>query len=526
MDAGVKMNRATFKPQHGPDDVKARPLMELARKLLGLADVSQVLSLAMDEAIQASGAERGMIILIDDGGQILIEAARNLEQRDLEDPENEISHKIIKAVAASGTPVCLKNALEDGQYKRSASVLRLRLLSVLCLPLVYGKTFGVLYLDNRKLTGIFSDATAAFMGEFADFISRAAFRTLERRQLECQISYLESELRQRYRFDSIVGHDPKLLEVLRVVAQVADTHASVLIQGESGTGKELIARALHYNSRRRDNLFYALNCAAIPENLLESELFGYVKGAFTGATRDRHGCFGRADGGTIFLDEIGDMPLTLQSKLLRILQTGEYSPLGSDQLCHCDVRIVAATSKNLQKWMESGNFRQDLFYRLNVVDLQLPPIRERRGDILALIYHFLGDFCRQAGKPPLRLAVDAEAALLVYDYPGNIREIENIIQRAVVLAEDDSIELRHLPEKLTRSPKRIRLKPAPTRFKEAKQEVVESFERQFLQQCLSESGGNISLAARRAGMHIKNFFAKMQKYEIDRHLYRPRRRAD
>ena len=302
-----------------------KQLFEFGKRLLTENDINKLLSLSMDMAIEISGAERGWIILCNEANQdIRFQTARNLQKTDIENPEFETSRTIIDKVRTQGKPVCLQNALDDSAFKGSKSIESLKVLSVICLPLIRdNRIFGVVYLDNRKITGVFKQDIFDFIQEFTNFVATAAFSALERTELQNQISDLEKELRDKYRFDSIIGQHPKILEVLQMVSQVADTEATVLIQGESGTGKELIARALHHNSSRRDKPFIAVNCAALPEQLLESELFGHVKGAFTGAVKDRPGWFEKADCSTIFLDEINDMSSALQARLLRVLQTGD-----------------------------------------------------------------------------------------------------------------------------------------------------------------------------------------------------------
>ncbi len=326
---------------------------------------------------------------------------------------------------------------------------------------------------------------------------------------------LENELRGKYQFDSIIGHHPKMVEILRLVSRIADSDATVLIQGESGTGKELIAEALHYNSHRRDKPFIPVNCGAIPEQLLESELFGHVRGAFTGAVADKAGWFERANGGTIFLDEISDMSPALQVRLLRVLQTGEYARVGSTEIRHCDVRVVAASSRDLRELIREGNFREEVYYRLNVIDIQLPPLRERKTDVILIAHHYLHLFGEKQGSPNLTLSQAATNILAAYDYPGNIRELVNIIQRAVVLSEGYLVDVHHLPPNILPSAIHKSGKAHPASFRLAKQRVLEDFERQYIIDCLRTSGGNITQAAQIAGMHVKNFFVKMKAYGIE-----------
>jgi transcriptional regulator with PAS, ATPase and Fis domain len=373
----------------------------------------------------------------------------------------------------------------------------------------------VIYLDHRTIGGVFKPDTLAFLYEFTDFISLAAYRALERRRLQDRVQVFEEEFKARYRFEAIVGHHPQMVKILKLIAQIADTKATVLIQGESGTGKELVARAIHDNSRRRDNPFVPINCAALPENLLESELFGYVRGAFTGAIKNKPGWFERANGGTILLDEVGEMSSALQMKLLRFLQTGEFSWVGSTEIRFCDVRIISATSRDLPRLVEEGRFREEVYYRLNVVDLWLPPLRDRKSDIPALSQHFLKMYSTQFGKPSLRLSSEVEALLMAYHFPGNVRELENIIQRAAVLAESEAIEVSHLPARIYAADGGKTMRGEPLGFKLAKQHAIETFERQYLTNCLKASGGNISRAAEMAEIDFKNFYAKMRRLGID-----------
>ncbi len=260
--------------------------------------------------------------------------------------------------------------------------------------------------------------------------------------------YLKRQLKHQYRFDQIVGLSPAMQEVFKMVERVADTDSTVLILGESGTGKELIARALHFNSRRQFAPFIPINCAALPENLLESELFGHCKGAFTGALNDKKGLFEEADGGTIFLDEIGSMPPLLQSRLLRVLQDREVRRVGENNSIHVNVRVLAATNEPLEKKIKAGGFREDLYYRLNVIPIELPPLRARRDDIPLLVARFLRDKIHARTGQPFQVTRQAMSALATYDWPGNVRELENAIERASVLSDTETIKLDSLPPRV------------------------------------------------------------------------------
>ena len=491
-------------------------ILTLGKRLLAEREVKILLTIAMDAIIDIYGAERGMIILFGNNGEIIFQNARNLKNKDIEHPVFEVSRTIIEKVKTTGDPVCLRNALDDPSLQSSKSVESLKILSVICLPLTSGnEIFGVVYLDNRKVRGVFKDDTCSFVREVTNFISLAAHTALERSELCRRVDVLEEELRGKYEFKSIIGKHPKILEVLKLVSQVANTSATVLIQGESGTGKELIARALHFNSSRKNNAFVPVNCAALPEQLLESELFGHVRGAFTGAIKDRIGWFEKANAGTIFLDEINDMSPALQAKLLRILQTGEYSRVGDPKILKCDVRVVTATSKMLKQLVNEGKFREELYYRLNVIDMILPPLRDRKSDIPLLIKNFLSIYSAQHGKKDLCLIKDVETMLLAYDFPGNIRELENIIQRAVVLAEGETIEIHHLPDGVQNTNFSDVTNTEFSSFKNAKEQAITTFETQYINDGLKATKGNISRAAQIAGIDIKNFHTKMRKYKID-----------
>jgi Nif-specific regulatory protein len=489
-------------------------LLEIGKLVLAENDVRRVLAVALDGVVELCGAERGMILLFAPGGEALFEEARGLGKQDIDRPEFEVSRTILEKVRTEGTPYWSPNVLADPSLGSRRSVMRLQILSVICLPIRHaGEVFGLVYLDNRRAAGVFSAETLEVVESFADLISLAAHHALERRRLHGRVEELARELRSQYRFEAIVGQSPQILEALRLVSQVADSEATVLILGESGTGKELIARAIHYNSRRRDRSFVAINCGALPETLLDAELFGHVRGAYTGAVADSAGWFERAAGGTIFLDEIGEMSPSLQTKMLRVLEVGEYARVGSTSVRHADARVVAATHRDLLGMVREGKMREDLFYRLNVVEIQVPPLRERGDDILLLARTFLDRFNEKHGKAR-DLSAAAEELLLTYDYPGNVRELQNAIQRAVLLSTGSLIEPGDLPASF-RAVLRRGKGGALQGFRAAKRRLIEEFERDYVTRCLREAGGNISQAARTAGIDFKNFYDKMAQYGID-----------
>ncbi len=496
-------------------------VLEIGKTVLAESDVDTMLEAALDGMIDLVAAERGLVLLFDSRGGTLFQTARRLDREDLERPEFEVSRGVIERVRESGEPFWSPNVEAEPGVGERQSVLRLGLLSVICQPMRRGEeTFGVVYLDHRRINAAFDAADASAAASFAELISLAAANALERRRLRHKVAGLERELRGGFDFDAIIGHDPAMVETLDLVSRIADTEATVLIRGESGTGKELIARALHGNSRRRKKPFIPVNCAALPETLLEAELFGHVKGAFTGASRDNPGWFERARGGTLFLDEIGELTPALQAKLLRVLDTGELSPVGSTRVQQADVRLVAATHQDLESLVEAGRVREDFLYRLKVLEVRLPALRQRPGDLPALSHHLLSELGRRHGCGEKRLSPAAEKLLAAHDFPGNVRELRNALERAVLVSRGEVIEPAHLPETIRKTaPGRDRAgvlgDAAPeVGFSEAKQRIIEDFESEYVRRCLAASDGNISAAARLAGIDYKNFYTKVRRYRI------------
>lgn len=491
-------------------------VLKIGKQILAEPDLDQVLISSMDHLVEVSGAERGLIILYNADGESHIQTARNLDKKDINHPEFEISQTIIERVKSTGEPVYLKNAFEEKDLDKSRSVRNLKIISIICLPLKYNKhVFGVIYLGNRSILGRFTTETNELVESFADFISLAAYHAMERNNWKKKQETLEEELRLRYNFDSIIGTSPKMIKVLELISQVADTEATVLIEGETGTGKELVVRAIHYNSGRKEQGFISLNCGAFPENLLESEFFGHEKGAFTGAFKTKKGKFELADNGTLFLDEVDEMSPALQAKLLRVIQFGEFSPVGSEKVKKCDVRIVAASKSGLKKLVELGKFREDLYYRLNLFLIKIPPLRERGEDVLTLAEYFLIQTCKQLNKVELKFNFPVKKALQNYDYPGNVRELENIVHRSAILCRSKTITPEHLPEEMRSEDSNHEVsKLTSLTFKEAKEKVISDFERNFIIQMLEENKGNISKTANQMGMHKKNLHEKLNKYNI------------
>ncbi len=343
-------------------------------------------------------------------------------------------------------------------------------------------------------------------------------RALERRRLLQENLNLRGEVSHKYRFENIVGSSPKMQEVYRLVAQCAPTNSTVLITGESGTGKELIARAIHYNSLRKDKPIVAVDCTSLSENLLESELFGHVKGSFTGAVANKRGLFEVAQGGSVFLDEIGNIPLSIQAKLLRVLQEHEFKAVGDTRTQSANIRMIAATNKDLRSMVEDGTFRDDLFYRINVFPIHVPPLRERRSDIPALAFHFLRECSADMGRKVTEISEGAMNMLVNYDWPGNVRELENMVHRAVILSSDHVVRKAHLAS--LGDPSQAASQVARTgeelkRIKKAAREKsVESIEKSFVLEALKRNAWNVTRSAEDTGMLRANFQALMKKHNI------------
>lgn len=346
-----------------------------------------------------------------------------------------------------------------------------------------------------------------------DAIDLRIRKAIEHRDLFAENLLLRSQLRDKYRFEEIIGDSPPMQEVYALMERVCNTENSVLITGETGTGKELVARAIHYNGSRAAKRFYALHCAAIPEGLLESEMFGHEKGAFTGAVSQKIGVFEAAKEGTLFLDEIGEMTQTAQVRLLRVLQEREFFRVGSTIPIKTDVRLITATNRNLLKEVQDGRFRQDLYYRLNVIEVIVPPLRDRRDDIPLLVNHYLQRFGQESEKS-LKVSEQALHMLMAHPWPGNIRELENVLRRAVTLCERDTILPKDLPS-VVRDAFTNPLHHQPDPSLQPLREARQAFEKDYVERLLRQTGGNISQAARRAGIAWQNFHQKIKKFGID-----------
>ncbi len=353
-----------------------------------------------------------------------------------------------------------------------------------------------------------------------DELVLAVERAMEKKRLVEENLALRQQLSERFDFSNIIGENPRVLKIFNEIQKVAPTNSTVLLHGESGTGKELFARAIHAHSKRAALQFVAVDCSTFSSSLLESELFGHVKGAFTGAIKDKAGIFEAANHGSLFLDEVGNLDRDIQAKLLRAIETQEFKPVGASQLKKSDVRIIAATNRDLKTMVDEGNFREDLFYRLNVFPIFIPPLRERKDDIPRLLYHFLKVYCRQIGKQVDGFSDDALETLVNYDWPGNVRQLKNVVERLVIIADNRVLDYQSLSDHWEMKQNRTRdaIPETLEELKSVKRHLLENqfgqIERAFLQKALSAADGNITQAARRAGMQRSNFSALMKKHHL------------
>jgi two-component system NtrC family response regulator len=345
-------------------------------------------------------------------------------------------------------------------------------------------------------------------------------RAVEHKRLKEENSVLRHQLSERYDFGNIIGETPRMLKIFESIRKVAPTTSTVLLSGESGTGKELFARAIHAHSKRAVRPFVAVDCSTFSSSLLESELFGHVKGAFTGAVKDKAGIFDIANYGSLFLDEVSNLNLDFQAKMLRTMETREFKPVGADRLKKSDTRIIVATNRDLKKMVDDGKFREDFYYRLNVFPIFIPPLRARRDDIPRLLYHFLKHYCRQTGKHVDGFSDDALDMLVNFHWPGNVRQLKNVVERLVILADDRILDYRNLSENWEIKPDDSRdvVPKTLAELKSVKRDLLENrfgkIERAFLQKALVATEGNIAQAARQVGMQRSNFSALMKKYGL------------
>ena len=479
-------------------------LVRFSERLLGARELSRLLDELIDALLEVTRADKGFLILLE-GGRTEVKAARNLAHETIEDAVSRVSDSIIRRVALTRRPVVVADAVHDAQWSSSSSVVNLKLCSVMCAPLMReGAPFGVIYLGNDSVVNLFDEKDLEILTVFTAQASLLVQNALLLDGLRRENEALRQAI-QDSQFGEIIGAGASMREVYRRIEKVAATDVSVLVSGETGTGKELVAREIHRRSNRARGPFLAVNCGAIPESLLESELFGHARGAFTGAVARRDGKFQAAGGGTLFLDEIGDMPLQLQVKLLRALQERAVTRVGDVRPEPVDIRVVAATNKVLEEEIRGGRFREDLYYRLNVVSIALPPLRERGGDIDVIARYFLQKYAREFGSKAHAFAPAAIAALRRHAWPGNIRELDNRIKKAVVLAERPFVAPEDLDLGLDALSPVVPLSQAK-----------EEFQKRYINDVLERNAGNRTKTAKDLGVDPRTVFRHLEKLETER----------
>ncbi|MEQ1605800.1 MAG: sigma 54-interacting transcriptional regulator [Pyrinomonadaceae bacterium] len=473
---------------------------------------------AVFHVVRALSAKIAFVALHqNDGDMADIVAAQGLGAADFRRLEERIAKSGLWKILDKSSPFVIDNLGDDHVLKFLAFGAGAKMLAA--VPIVLrGTTVGFLSVGFPATASIDEDAVLKVLKVVATMLSQAlrvdrSVREESRKLLE-ENSHLKQELREKHDFGQLIGNSSPMKHVYDQVTQVARSNATVLLRGESGTGKELIAHAIHYNSLRAKRPFIKVSCSALPETLIESELFGYEKGAFTGASSRKKGRFEMADGGTLFLDEIGDLTLQTQVKLLRVIQEREFERLGGTETIKVNVRLITATNKNLEEAIVGGDFREDLFYRLNVFTIFLPPLRERKSDILLLAEHFLEKYEREHKKAVRRISTPAIDMLTAYHFPGNVRELENVIERAVIVCDSNVIHGHHLPPTLQTA----EISGTETRMTLAS--AVEAFERDLIQDTLKSTRGNIAKAAIMLDSTERILGYKIRKYTIDPKRFR------
>lgn len=486
------------------------------------ADLRVCLAKILAILSRQKGLNNGAVTIINPlTGQIETEVAHGITVEARKKGTYRIGEGITGRVVASGAPIVVPRISEEPLFLDRTSARRSRgeELSFICVPIRRGPdTIGALSVDREYREGEEFEQDLRFLtilsGLVAQTVKRVQLVNQEQQRLEQENSQLRRELSEKYRVSSILSNSSRMQEVLEMIHRVAASNATVLLRGESGTGKSMVARAVHHNSKRAAGPFITVNCSALPETLLESELFGHERGAFTGAHETRKGRFELAEGGTLFLDEIGELSTAVQVKLLSVVQDREFQRVGGSRPLKCDVRLITATNKDLEKAVAEGTFREDLYYRLNVFPIYLPPLRERRTDILLLAEFFLEKFASENDKNIRRISTPAIDLLTQYHWPGNVRELQNCLERAVLICDEDTIKSYHLPPTLQSSDSLREV--SPSSFTAA----VESFERELIIDALKKTDGNQTRAAALLETSLRIINYKIKKYAIEPRRYR------
>ncbi len=469
-------------------------LYQIAKSVNSVLEPTELLERVLEIAMTRLSAERGFVILSnpDKENGYDVAVVKNFSSKKTTS-EIVASSSVIKNVLNTGEAVLTFDAQNDERFDSSTSIISQKILSIICIPLKTGhSTFGAVYLDSSKMLKEFTDESLKFLTIFGNLAGIAIENAKRYTELQKQNERLKNEAEVTHLFSSLVGTSKKWISALEVARRVLDIDVAVLVTGESGTGKELVARAIHENGSRKGFPFVAVNCSAFPESLIESELFGYTKGAFTGAGNTKKGLVEVADCGTLFLDEISDLPYPLQSKLLRLLQEKEYRRVGDTINRSANIRIIAATSKNLNDEVKNGKMRDDLYFRLNVVDVHLPPLRERKDDIPLLAKHFLQRTIKMYNRPVESIHPDAMQLLLNNSWRGNVREFQNAIERAVVLCNGTQLTANDFIFDINKSDSLL-----PSSM------TLEEMERRVIETTLEEMDGNRRRTAEKLGVSLR-----------------------
>lgn len=510
-----------FQPKHEVDELAL--LFEISQILDRSVDLSAEMGAILKTLAHATGMQRGTVTLLNrKSDEISIEAAHGLTRKQQEKTRYTKGEGITGRVIESGRPMIIPNIADEPLFldrTGSADEFLKDTTAFICVPVKIGKeTVGALSANRLFQHDVELEEDLRMLTIIASMIANAVrlrqAALEEQERLRDENERLQRELQDRFRPDNIIGSSSSMQEVYDQIGQVAPSDTTALIRGESGVGKELVAQAIHFNSPRVNRPFIKVNLAAIPENLVESELFGHEKGAFTGAVQQRKGRFEQANGGTIFLDEIGDISPAIQVSLLRVLQEREFERVGGAQTIKVDVRVITATNRDLEQAIEENAFRQDLYYRLNVFPILIPPLSERKADILDLANHFVEKYSQQHHKNVRRISTPAIDMLSSYHWPGNVRELENCIERAVLLTKDDVVHGHHLPPTLQTA------ESSGTVHEDTLDATLDRIESEMIIEVLKRTRGNKARAARELGLTERVMGLRVEKHKIDPRKYR------
>ena len=478
-----------------------RRLENFSQRLGKASQVDQLLDVLMDQIIEISGADKGFLVL-KDGDRLSIQSARNIQNQTLEAQMTSLSDSILQRVLETKQPLIVSDALNDSEFKESASVMDLKLCSVICAPLIVaGEIYGVIYLGNDNVVNLFTPQSLDILSVFSSQAALLLTHLIATDALRTDNAILRDRI-DLHRYGSLIGSSLSMQKIFDRIDKIASANVSVLILGETGTGKELVAREIHKRSTRAEQPFIAVNCGALPEALMESEIFGHKKGAFTGAISDKKGVFQAANGGTLFLDEIGDMPLKLQVKLLRAIQERKITRVGDLSPIDIDIRLITATHIDLDAAITNGRFREDLYYRINVVGLSLPPLRDREDDVLKIADYLLEKYGQEFQKARPKLNSDCKRQVLKYPWPGNIRELENRLRKAALLADNPTLT----PEDLELTEEMTSHQVLP--LAQAKEE----FQREYIDRALALNNNNRTKTAEELEVDPRTIFRHLERY--------------